>query len=171
VRLSRSRSFRNIKKGQMVTRLVAGEAAQLRVTSVERGLIHCGELTFERDLGLEVDPVLGPGVWGVVRSQLQYEPRPTGRRSAPVSAAGIHLLQGALLPAYVTTLTGMAVATALGRYPLAVELGAGVALIGVTMHVSSHERRALVRARMNVRSGDKAWGSRRRSSDRLGTLQ
>ena len=64
VRRNRPWSFQHVKKGQMVTRIIGGEETRLRVTRVERGLIHCGALTFEQKLGLEVDPVLGPDMWG-----------------------------------------------------------------------------------------------------------
>ena len=124
----------------MVTRIVAGEATPLRVTKVERGLIHCGALTFEPKLGLEVDPVLGPDMWGAIRSQLRPEPPAMRRRhSFTCGRPASRLLQVVLLIAYVITLAAMAVATGLGRYPLAVKLGAAVILLGLTMRVAAQE--------------------------------
>jgi hypothetical protein len=156
---NRSRSFRHIKEGQFVTRLVAGKATQLRVTRVEQGLIHCGELTFERRLGLEVDSVLGPGVWGVVRSQLQPEPPPMDRRTVLLSTGSMRLVQIVLFAAYLTTLATIVVAINLHRYPLAVWFGVGGAMLGAAMHSASQEGRALSRTRMKARSGNKASGA------------
>jgi hypothetical protein len=140
----------------MVTRIVAGEATLLRVTKVERGLIHCGALTFEPQLGLEVDPVLGPDMWGAIRSKLRPEPSAMRRRTEHVPLPGKRLLQIILFTAYVTTLAAMAVATGLGRYPLAVELGGVLALLGLTMRVAAPEGRAFGQAHLRMRSGDKA---------------
>lgn len=140
----------------MVTRIVAGEETRLRVTKVERGLIHCGTLTFEPKLGLEVDPVLGPDMWGAIRSQLRLEPPAMRRRTVHLPSPGKRLLQSILFTAYLTTLAAMAVATGLGRYPLAVELGGALALLGLTMRVAAKEGRAVGHAHLRMRSGDKA---------------
>ncbi len=156
MRRNRPWSFQHVKKGQMVTRIIGGEETRLRVTRVERGLIHCGALTFEQKLGLEVDPVLGPDMWGAIRSQLRPEPPPVRRRTVHLQSSPRHLLQVILLIAYVITLAAMAVATGLGRYPLAVELGAAVILLGLTMRVVAQEGRAFGHAHVRMRSGDKA---------------
>jgi hypothetical protein len=138
----------------MVTRIVAGEATSLRVTKVERGLIHCGALTFEPKLGLEVDPVLGPDMWGAIRSQLRPEPPAMRRRTVHLPSPVKHVVQIILFAAYVTTLVAMAVATGFGRYPLAVELGAAVMLLGLTLRVAAREGRSFGHALLRTRSGD-----------------
>jgi hypothetical protein len=143
-----------------VTRLVAGEATELLVTKVDRGLIHCGTLTFEQKLGLEVDPVLGPDMWGAIRSQLRPELRTSRRRAVHLPAPSKRLLQAILLTAYVTTLAGMAVATGFGRYLLAVELGTAVVLLGVTMRVVAQDWRTLGHQHLRLRSGGKVWATR-----------
>ena len=106
---NRSRSFRHVNVGQTVTRVVAGEGpTRLRVTSVDRRLIHCGDLTFERDLGLEVDPVLGPSLWGAVHSRLQPEPRRVVVRGAVSLRASIRrVLQITLFVTYLIVLAGI----------------------------------------------------------------
>ena len=156
MRRNRPRSFQHVKKGQMVTRIVAGEATPLRVTRVERGLIHCGALTFEPKLGLEVDPVLGPDMWGAIRSQLRPEPPPMRRRIVHLRSSRKPLLQVVLLIAYVITLAAMAVATGLGRYPLAVKLGAAVILLGLTMRVAAQESGAFDHSHLRDAFRDKA---------------
>lgn len=57
-------SFRDVKAGDKVTRLLAGSIPmELQVVSVDDRLIHCGPFgwTFCRDTGAEVDECLG---WG-----------------------------------------------------------------------------------------------------------
>jgi hypothetical protein len=136
---NRSRGFRYVKEGQFVTRLVAGKATQLRVTRVDQGLIHCGELTFERGLGFEVDSVLGPGVWGVVRSQLRPEPPPIERRTVLLSTGSMRLVQIVVFAAYMTTLATIVVAINRHRYPLAVWFGVGGAMLWAAMHSTAKE--------------------------------
>lgn len=60
--------------GDTVLRLLAGAIPmQLRVTSVDERLIHCGSRTFDRETGLEEDPELGWGVaFGVTGSFLVH---------------------------------------------------------------------------------------------------
>ena len=148
---NRSRSFRYVNVGQTVTRLVAGERpTRLRVTSVDRRLIHCDELTFERDFGLEVDPVLGPSLWGAVQSRLQPEPRRAVRRAVLLPADTRRVLRIALFVAYVIVLVGVGVAISFGRDPLALMLGAGLALIWVAMNLASLERLTLQALRTRV---------------------
>ncbi|MFY9578000.1 MAG: hypothetical protein WAQ33_01615 [Gaiellaceae bacterium] len=137
--------------GQTVTRLVAGERpTRLRVTSVDRGLIHCDELTFERDFGLEVDPVLGPSLWGTVQSRLQPEPRRAVRRTIRLPAGTRQVLRIVLFVAYLIVLVGMGVAISFDRDPLALFLGAGLALIWVAMNLASLERLTLQALRTRV---------------------
>jgi hypothetical protein len=143
---NRSRSLRHVNVGQTVTRVVAGGGpTRLRVTSVDRRLIHCGDLTFERDLGLEVDPVLGPSLWGAVHSRLQPEPRRVVVRGAVSLQASIRrVLQIMLFVTYLIVLAGIGVAIGFHRYPLALALGAGLVLIWVAMKlVASLEDRTL----------------------------
>lgn len=55
-------SFRDIKPGDVVTRLIGGVMPmELTVTAVDERLIHCGPWTFDRETGAEVDEELG---WG-----------------------------------------------------------------------------------------------------------
>jgi hypothetical protein len=134
----RSRSFRHVKVGQTVTRVVPGEGAtQLRVTGVDRRLIHCAELTFERDGGFEVDPVLGPGLWGVVQSRLQPGPRRVVRETVPLRARMRRALQIVLFTGYLIMLAGIGVAIGFRRDSLALALGAGVVVLWVSMNLAS----------------------------------
>ena len=51
--------FKNIKVGDVVTRMLAGKVPlELKVTQVDE-LIHCGPWTFSRNNGAEIDPELG----------------------------------------------------------------------------------------------------------------
>jgi hypothetical protein len=145
VRGNRSRSFRHVNVGQTVTRVVAGKGPTLlRVTSVDRRLIHCGDLTFERDLGLEVDPVLGPSLWGAVHSRLQPEPRRVVVGGAVSLQASIRrVLQIMLFVIYLIVLAGIGVAIGFHHYPLALALGAGLVLIWVAMKLASLEDRTV----------------------------
>jgi|GEM_PF-3544775 hypothetical protein len=58
-------SFREVRPGDRVTRMMAGLAMPLRATSVDDGFIYCGPpgvgWKFDRDTGIEVDEELG---WG-----------------------------------------------------------------------------------------------------------
>lgn len=51
---------RSVKVGDTVTRMLAGVVPMdLRVTAVDDRLIHCGDWTFDRSTGAEVDEDLG----------------------------------------------------------------------------------------------------------------
>ena len=134
----RSRAFAHVTVGETVTRLVADEEpTHLRVTSVDGRLLHCDELTVERDHGLEVDPVLGPRLWGTVQSRLQPESGLPRRRSAFTRPAGLRYgLQIVLLAAYLLLLVGTGVAIGLYHDSLALALGAGVGLLWVAMNLA-----------------------------------
>lgn len=55
--------FRYVRTGDVVRRMLAGTIPMdLRVSSVDERLIHCGTWTFDRETGVEEDPELG---WGV----------------------------------------------------------------------------------------------------------
>jgi len=57
-----TRSFRHVRVGDRVLRLLAGLVPMpLRVTGLDDELIHCGPWRFDRDCGAEVDGELG---WG-----------------------------------------------------------------------------------------------------------
>lgn len=52
--------FEHIKPGDQVTRLICGTMPmELKVTKVDDKLIHCGDWTFDRVTGGEVDEDLG----------------------------------------------------------------------------------------------------------------
>jgi hypothetical protein len=52
----------DVKPGDEVVRMIAGVIRQrLCVTAVDAALIHCGDWTFDRKTGMEVDWELG---WG-----------------------------------------------------------------------------------------------------------
>ena len=56
------KNCRAVAVGDVITRVMAETVRmQLRVTSVDDTLIHCGLWTFDRDTGAEVDEDLG---WG-----------------------------------------------------------------------------------------------------------
>lgn len=58
----RTLSFRRIKEGDLVMRILAGKIPiELKVTKVDENLIHCGPWTFCRNTGVEIDEVLD---WG-----------------------------------------------------------------------------------------------------------
>jgi len=52
---------REIKQGDTVTRVLGGLHVRLTVTRVDESLIHCGDWTFDRVTGVEVDDDLE---WG-----------------------------------------------------------------------------------------------------------
>jgi len=53
-------NFEHVKKGDTVTRLIGGTLPmELKVTKVDDKLIHCGDWTFDRVTGGEVDEDLG----------------------------------------------------------------------------------------------------------------
>lgn len=53
-------TFEHIKPGDTVTRMICGNMPmQLKVTKVDDTLIHCGDWTFDRITGGEVDEDLG----------------------------------------------------------------------------------------------------------------
>jgi hypothetical protein len=57
------KTFRFVKVGERVTRMLAGRVPmEMMVSSVDEELIYCGAWTFNRDFGYEVDLDLG---WGV----------------------------------------------------------------------------------------------------------
>lgn len=53
----------SVKVGDVVQRYLAGDVPfmELVVTDVDDSLVHCGDWTFDRQTGAEVDDVLG---WG-----------------------------------------------------------------------------------------------------------
>lgn len=54
--------YESIKPGDKVTRLICGfMPMEMTVTKVDDTLIHCGDWTFDRNTGAEVDEDLG---WG-----------------------------------------------------------------------------------------------------------
>lgn len=53
-------TFEHVKAGDTVTRMICGTMPmQLKVTKVDETLIHCGDWTFDRITGGEVDEDLG----------------------------------------------------------------------------------------------------------------
>lgn len=57
------RDFRHVKTGDVVIRMLAGtHPVELKVTDITDDLIVCGDWTFERRTGAEVDEALG---WGI----------------------------------------------------------------------------------------------------------
>lgn len=55
-------SFKHVKEGDIVMRVLAGVIPMaLIVSKVDEKLIHCGDWTFDRTTGAEVDEELG---WG-----------------------------------------------------------------------------------------------------------
>lgn len=55
-------AFKHVKEGDTVTRMICGTMPmKLKVTKVDDKLIHCGDWTFDRVTGAEVDEDLG---WG-----------------------------------------------------------------------------------------------------------
>ena len=67
--------FEHIKPGDQVTRLICGTMPmELKVTKVDK-LIHCGDWTFDRVTGGEVDEDLGWGPGGT-GSYLKHEGGP-----------------------------------------------------------------------------------------------
>ena len=147
-----SRTFRHVAVGQTVTRIVPGEGTtQLRVTAVDRRLIHAGVLTFERDRGLEVDPVLGPSLWGHVQSRLEPEPRRVLRGADPRTVGMRRTLQILLFATYLIVLAGIIVAIGLRRDLLALALGAGLLLTWIAMKLGSPEHRAVAASAQQLR--------------------
>jgi hypothetical protein len=68
-------SFRDVRVGDLVTRMLGGAHMQLEVTAVDERFIHCGhpELggKFDRDNGIEVDEEIGFGPqFGLIASYL-----------------------------------------------------------------------------------------------------
>lgn len=54
------RDFRHVKVGDTVRRMLAGVVPMdLVVSEIDDQLIHCGDWTFDRDTGAEVDLELG----------------------------------------------------------------------------------------------------------------
>lgn len=53
-------TFEHVKEGDTVTRLICGFLPmELKVTKVDEKLIHCGDWTFDKVTGAEVDEDLG----------------------------------------------------------------------------------------------------------------
>lgn len=53
-------SFRDLKVGDSVTRMLAGSIPMpLKVTKIEGHVIHCGAYTFHADNGGEIDEDMG----------------------------------------------------------------------------------------------------------------
>jgi hypothetical protein len=53
-------TFEYVKEGDTVTRMICGiMPMELKVTKVDDKLIHCGDWTFDRVTGAEVDEELG----------------------------------------------------------------------------------------------------------------
>ena len=73
--------FERVRPGDVVTRMLAGAIPiQLKASSIDDDLIHCGPWTFDRVTGIEVDEELGWGPrFGVTGSYLTATARhPSG---------------------------------------------------------------------------------------------
>ena len=66
--------IKDLKVGDLVTRMLGGAPMPLKVTEVTDTLVICGWWTFDRETGVEEDPELGWGrSFGVTGSFLKEE--------------------------------------------------------------------------------------------------